>query len=66
MRMVALDPVVVGARDSLALRPGGEHLMFHRAGAAWPADSLRLTLVFARAGSLQVALPVRPIGQETQ
>ena len=61
--MEAAGAVPLPAHDSLALAPGGPHLMIRgfrhpvRAG-----DTLTLTLRFARAGRIRAALPVRPYG----
>ena len=57
MRPVAR--LAVPAGGTVALRPGGLHLMIEGvAPAPVPGDTLRATLRFARAGDVRVAAPV--------
>jgi len=61
MEHVAAAPVPPG--DSLVLAPGGVHLMLmNLSQLPKPGDSIAVSLVFARAGSVTVSLPVRPYG----
>ncbi len=54
------DGLAVTAGDPLVLAPGGPHIMFTGLGQS-AADGARLavTLVFERAGEVEVAFPVR-------
>ena len=62
MRMRKIDGVPVPGKRSVELKPGGRHVMLMglagplRQGTAFP-----LTLVFERAGTITVPVPVRPI-----
>jgi len=59
------DRLVVPARDSVRLAPGGTHLMFsglHQVPVV--GDSVSVTLRFARAGSLVIQMVVRGYGDE--
>ena len=61
MEHVAAAPVPAG--DSLVLAPGGTHLMLmNLSQLPTPGDSIAVSLVFARAGSVTVRMPVRPYG----
>ena len=62
--MEHLETVVVPARDSLVLEPGGIHLMLTDVRPAASGDSLRLSLAFARAGNRLIAVPVLAPGDE--
>lgn len=63
VQMTSMDHIAIGPGDSLVLAPGGSHLMLVSLGRKpVPGDTMRVTLEFARAGSLAVALPVRAYG----
>lgn len=63
VRMVHIEAPVVAARDSLALAPGGTHLMLMTLNhLPRVGDSISVTLDFARAGAVTVMLPVRAYG----
>lgn len=62
-RMTPLDPAVVPAKGMLQLAPGAAHLMFE--GLTRPiriGDTVTVRLGFARNGSAEVRLAVRPYG----
>jgi copper(I)-binding protein len=62
-RMTPLDPAVVPAGGALQLEPGAAHLMFE--GLSRPiriGDTVVVRLGFARNGSAEVRLAVRPYG----
>ncbi|MEP2828409.1 copper chaperone PCu(A)C [Parvibaculum sp.] len=64
MKMRRLDALPVPAGGSVALAPGGKHIML--IGLAEPLSegmSVPLTLVFEGAGEVEVSAPVRPAGQ---
>jgi len=64
VRMSHLERLVVGARDSVVLEPGGIHLMFMDLSRLPVAgDTVELTLQLARGGRILVAAAVRPYGQ---
>ncbi len=63
MRMREVPAIEVPADGAAVLAPGGLHVMF--IGLTRPliaGETLALTLRFERAGSVTVAVPVRPIG----
>ena len=63
VRMQPLDAAPVPPRDSLVLAPGGTHLMLmNLSHLPAPGDSIPVSVVFARAGSVAVGLPVRSYG----
>ena len=62
-RMTPLDPAVVPAKGMLQLAPGAAHLMFE--GLSRPiriGDTVVVRLGFARNGSAELRLAVRPYG----
>jgi hypothetical protein len=64
MKMRRLDALPVAAGESVALAPGGKHIML--IGLVEPLSegmAVPLTLVFERAGEVAVSAPVRPAGQ---
>lgn len=64
MKMRRLDALPVAAGESVALAPGGKHIML--IGLVEPLSegmAVPLTLVFERAGEVEVSAPVRPAGQ---
>ena len=64
VRMRHRDRLVLPARDSVVLAPGGLHLMFMNLGRLPVAgDTVELRLEFSRGGSLAVPAPVRAYGQ---
>lgn len=63
MRMRAVDAIEVRAGQTVALRPGGFHLML--IGLSQPlrqGETVPVTLRFERAGEVQVALSVQAAG----
>ena len=65
VRMSHLAVLVVPARDSVVLAPGGIHLMFMGLSRLPVAgDTVELRLGLSRAGQLVVPAVVRPYGQE--
>lgn len=57
MRHVVMLPV--GAGDTVRLRPGGYHIMVSNLERQWEVgDTVRFTLAFSGAGSLELAAPV--------
>jgi periplasmic copper chaperone A len=62
-RMQHIEAAAIAPGDSLVLAPGATHLMLmDLSRLPHPGDSIAVTLVFARAGSLVVTLPVRSYG----
>jgi copper(I)-binding protein len=60
MRMRAADTLTIPAGGALSLAPGGMHLMFYDVSAPFVAgESVDVRLRFARAGEVDVTLPVR-------
>ncbi len=63
--MSHLMTIAIPAGGRVLLEPGGTHIMFSDFTALPTAgDSLTVTLVFARAGSVTLELPVRRYGDE--
>ena len=63
MRMRAVEAIPVPAGETVALRPGGLHLML--VGLSRPlreGETVPVTLRFERAGEVQVELSVQPAG----
>jgi copper(I)-binding protein len=63
VRMEHLEALVVPARDSLVLSPGGIHLMLTSVKPRSPGDTLHLGLNFAHAGTRTVDVVIREPGQ---
>ena len=64
MKMRRLDALPVAAGESVALAPGGKHIML--IGLVEPLSegmTVPLTLVVESAGEIEVSAPVRPAGQ---
>ncbi|MGE5230365.1 MAG: copper chaperone PCu(A)C [Deltaproteobacteria bacterium] len=62
-RMTPLDPAVVPPKGALQLAPGAAHLMFEGLGRRIAiGDTVLVRLGFARNGSAEVRLVVRPYG----
>ena len=62
-RMVPLDPAIVPAKGALQLAPGAAHLMFEGLSRTIRiGDTVVVRLGFARSGSAEVRLTVRPYG----
>ena len=64
MKMRRLDALPVKAGESVALAPGGKHIML--IGLHGPIEegaSVPLTLVFEKAGRIETEAPVRAAGQ---
>lgn len=63
VRMEHIAAAPVPPRDSLVLAPGGTHLMLvNLSHLPAPGDSIPVSFVFARAGSVAIKLPVRSYG----
>ena len=59
-RMQHVMRIPIPANDTVRLRPGGYHVMVSSLRRRWVVgDSVQFTLVFAGAGPLDVAAPVR-------
>jgi periplasmic copper chaperone A len=64
-KMVPAGPLAIAPGDSIALAPGGLHVMLElSAGGPAKGDSLPLTLRFRHNGDVTVTLPVRAYGDE--
>jgi copper(I)-binding protein len=64
MKMRRLDDLPVEAGSSVALAPGGKHIMLiGLSGPLTEGMTVPLTLVFEKAGEVVVEAPVRPAGQ---
>lgn len=62
-RMMKIDGLDVPAGGTATLQPGGNHLMiFDVTGALEPGDTLPVTLIFEKAGSIDVDLNIEKIG----
>jgi copper(I)-binding protein len=60
MRMRAAETLIIPAGGAVSLAPGGMHLMFYDVSAPFVAgESVDVRLRFARAGEVDVTLPVR-------
>lgn len=63
MKMRRVDAVEVPAGETVTLNPGGFHLMLMNLKRPLKAgDELKLTLVFEKAGEIEVTASVEPIG----
>ena len=63
VRMQHIEAPVVLPHDSLALAPGGTHLMLmDLKSLPRPGDSISVTLTFSHAGPVTLMLPVRAYG----
>lgn len=63
MKMRKVDAVAVPAGKSLVLAPGGHHVMLMDLKAPLKeGDLLKLTLVFEKAGEIEVDASVEPVG----
>jgi copper(I)-binding protein len=63
VRMEHISAPAIPAGDSLVLAPGGTHLMLMTLDRLPKAgDTIAVTLTFARAGAVNVSLPVRAYG----
>lgn len=63
MKMRKLDALPVKAGEAVTLAPGGKHIML--IGLHGPVEegaSVPLTLVFEKAGKIELSAPVRPAG----
>ncbi len=67
MRMRELpDGIPVPAKSVVELKPGGLHIMFiGLKGSFKPGQTVRLALRFEKAGTVNVSLPVRPVGAQS-
>jgi len=62
-RMVMIDLLPIPAGAEVRLAPGGLHLMLSGlAPVPHPGDTLQLKLIFARAGAVNLAVPVHAYG----
>ena len=68
VRMVPLGPAPLAPGDTLRLREGGNHFMFDLSpgSSAARAESLSVTLEFARAGATRLRVPVLPYADPAQ
>lgn len=65
MMMMPLEWVAIPAGDSVAFAPGGRHLMLEQfATPLVIGDSVRLTFTFRSGRVLEVAAPVRLVGED--
>lgn len=63
MKMRRLDDLPVEAGSSVALAPGGKHIMLiGLSGPLTEGMTVSLTLVFEKAGEVAIEAPVRPAG----
>lgn len=63
MRMRQVESIAVPAGATVALKPGGDHVMFiNLTKSLAEGDKVPVTLVFAKAGKQKVDLPVIGIG----
>jgi periplasmic copper chaperone A len=63
MKMRRLDALPIKAGDEVALAPGGKHIMLIGLKQALEEGiSVPVTLVFEKAGEIEVDAPVRPAG----
>ncbi len=61
MSMRRVEAIEAPAGGSVALEPGGYHLMLFEAERVFaPEESFPLTLEFERAGTVELTVPVRP------
>lgn len=61
MMMMPVDSLVVVPEETVALTPGGKHLMFFDVPSPIKAgEEIPVTLVFAKHGEVNVTLPVNP------
>ena len=55
--------VEIPAGETIVLAPGGTHLMFMKVATPFvEGEEVMVTLTFEKAGSVDLALPVEPIG----
>jgi len=59
-KMGRVEAVDLPVGRSVALEPGGYHLMLMGAGPLAEGDTVRLTLLFEASGAVEVAAEVRP------
>jgi len=60
------DGIVIPVGESVALAPGGLHIMFMQVPAPFAeGDVVSVTLTFERAGQIDLELPVAPIGAKS-
>lgn len=65
MRMRRIEAVAIKGAKSVMLQPGGLHVMMMDLGAPLKAgDTLKLTLIFEKAGELEIAAPIRAVGHQ--
>lgn len=65
MRMRAVEAIDVPANGKAMLAPGGYHVMLMELKAPLKAGgTMPLTLVFEKAGRLDVAVPILPLGAQ--
>jgi len=64
MKMRQVKDIAVPAGGSIELKPGGLHLMFINIKAPLsPGESVPVKLKFAKAGEVEVKMPVNAMGQ---
>jgi len=63
-RMTTLGALILTRGENVTMAPGGVHVMFGGLTNDWAiGDTVHLTLRFARAGDMEVAVPVLPFGE---
>ena len=64
MKMRRLDDgIEIPAGETIVLKPGGMHIMFMGpTGPLTPGDALTVTLMFEKAGAVDLSIPVKPFG----
>lgn len=63
-RMTAVDGLEIAPGETVTLAPGGMHVMFMGLTAPWAAgDEIDATLVFEKAGQIEVQFQVQPRGE---
>ena len=63
LKMRRIDGIAIKGAQSVVLKPGGMHvMMFDLKAPLKEGDSVAFTLVFEKAGELQIAVPVAKIG----
>lgn len=63
MKMRRVDAITIAAGQTVKLQPGGFHVMLMELkGPLTAGESIRMTLVFEKAGAVEIDVPVAPIG----
>lgn len=65
MRMRRIEAITIKGTTAVTLKPGGKHVMLmDLAGPLKAGETIKLTLVFEKAGEVEVEAPVLPIGAQ--